>query len=117
MARSAPSSVLAPCSDAICYVRSVLATSSMARSAPSSVLAPSSDSFMPFVPSSVFVCLQVINAKTEVQLMIRSPGLAYALNDFLEVLSNLHRDHEALGLVVMGECPQDGHLESSTCTS
>ncbi|CAK9034610.1 unnamed protein product [Durusdinium trenchii] len=32
----------------------------------------------------------------EVQLMIRSPGLAYALNDFLEVLSNLHRDHEVL---------------------
>lgn len=30
----------------------------------------------------------------EVRLIIRSPGLAYALNDFLEVLSHLQREYE-----------------------
>eukprot|EP00435_Cladocopium_sp_Y103_P043027 s1825_g12.t1 len=29
----------------------------------------------------------------EVQLIIRSPGLAYALNDFLEVISHLRREY------------------------
>eukprot|EP00438_Fugacium_kawagutii_P011341 Skav220221 [mRNA] locus=scaffold749:67941:75736:- [translate_table: standard] len=30
----------------------------------------------------------------KVQLIIRSPGLAYALNDFLEVMSHLRREHD-----------------------
>ena len=30
----------------------------------------------------------------QVRLIIRSPGLAYALNDFLEVLSHLQREYE-----------------------
>ena len=29
----------------------------------------------------------------QVQLIIHSPGLAYALNDFLEVISHLRRDY------------------------
>ena len=29
----------------------------------------------------------------QVQLIIRSPGLAYALNDFLEVISHLRREY------------------------
>lgn len=29
----------------------------------------------------------------QVQLIIRSPGLAYALNDFLEVISHLWREY------------------------
>lgn len=38
--------------------------------------------------------VDVTHRVRQVQLIIRSPGLAYALNDFLEILSNLRREHD-----------------------
>ena len=47
----------------------------------------------------------------EVRLIIRSPGLAYALNDFLEVLSHLQREYEETRTTkkTKSKKNQDGH--------
>ena len=48
----------------------------------------------------------------EVRLIIRSPGLAYALNDFLEVLSHLQREYEETRTTKKVKKHQDGRKKS-----